>query len=437
MYVSTCRELDNSFQFTRSWRTGGRFRNHLRHETAANPPIRGKGESLGSYLKRRNLFYKTISDNVQTAPRYGNKVLTSDNGHSFHTVTLTHGSGLRVYDRTGSKPSHREDIVVPELLLLNADYQLIRSMTEPSGFFSVHTDSSVTLSHGNQLNKAVLGSYNNMIPDASEYGWGETVVELLMGNFPKAIPDIIKRAKRGRDLSLKGTKDGIKDAAGDYLNARFGIEPIVKDVIKVIENLSSVHENLYDNYKRERHSMAPISVVTPVRRLVSNTGDNTAFSVPTSRWTETQISTDYRHVAKFTKARPSAQAQSFYDEAQAVLRRLGYSERLTWDLIPWSWLVDWSGNIGNSIENAAAYNAYSGRFATVYSWVTRYTSYYAQVEAYTSKNSYSTETVPRTFRSALAKERYQVSPFGPSFTMPSLSAYQWSILTSLGLAKIK
>lgn len=445
MYTITQRNLDQYFwQRTSSWRTGRRFPQEEERGVATNPPTRRAGENLGKFLKRRNDYYARVSENLRSQGRYKGHVLVSDGGHSFYTINVVTKPGFYLREPLPGKQGNVvKGRTVPQIGVLETEFlELTKSLPgkprvdELTGYVPVRSKHSSVVS--NKTRQDVTLAIANMVPDASEYGFGETIVELLTGNIPKMIPDLIKRAKEGARLDPKATG---KSLGNDYLNARFGIEPILQDVAKVIKNLCDTHEVLYNNYKRSRHTQ-PIHVYNPPLQTTITHNDGTAVGGSSSlrAGSEGWMTQDVRIKAKFTKAHPNRAAEGFYADAQHFLRRIGFNERLTWDLVPWSWLIDWSGNIGASIENASAFNQYNGRFATAYCWQTRKFSASNDNTAFRNTlwpntNSTALETGTTGYIAVNALERSPVSPYGLNWTMPQLSLYQWSILVSLGLAK--
>lgn len=447
MYVTTQRSNSvQHWQRTTSWRTGRRFPQEEERGVATNPPIRRTGENLGTFLKRRNDYYARVAENLRSQGRYKGHVLTSDGGHSFHTISVVTRSGPYLREPLPGKVGNTvTGSCVPRIGVLRSEFdELTKSLPgkprvdEVTGYQPVLSQHSAVVS--DKTRQDVTLAIANMVPDASEYGFGETIVELLSGNIPRMIPDLIKRAKEGAKLDPKATG---RSLGNDYLNARFGIEPILQDVAKVIQNLCNAHEVLYDNYKRKRHTQ-PIRVTNPSQGVVIALNDGTVNGgsalLKNAGSDQGWLTQDVRISAKYTKAVPKRTAEGFYADAQAFLRRIGFNERLTWDLIPWSWLIDWSGNIGASIENASAFNQYNGRFATAYCWQTR--KFTATSETAAFRNTLWPGTSSTAIESGLsgsvyirALQRSPVSPFGLNWTMPQLSLYQWSILVSLGLAR--
>lgn len=436
MYTTTQRGDGSYFQRTFSWRTGRRASGDSPREVTSDPPHRLDGENLGTYIGRRNQYFKTLASNLQSQAAYQGHVLATDGGHSFHTARVDYGLGSYTFKVNGTV--NRRGRSAPYLRLLEPDRLFLsQAMTgkPPIGTVTgrpaiAHPDSG---NHLGSLDMLVRGAVNSTIPDAAQFGWGETVVELLRGNYPKVLPDFVKRITRGRKLDPKATA---KSLGSDYLNARFGIEPIYRDLIGTAAHLMSVHDNMYDSYKRSRHTQRVFSNSTENRALVSF-GDGTA-EVQNIPGFSTTLASDSRLVCKYAKARPSSRAQGFYDKAVEELNRYGVNQKLTWDLLPYSWLVDWFSDIGRSIETAAALNPANGRFTTTYSYTTRLTTYLSVgTQYYKDYGANTAEFGYAGWTNAVVKERSPISPFGPGFRLPTLSPYQWSILVSLGLAKIK
>lgn len=440
MYTTTQRFTDSSYQRTFSWRTGRLTSGESPRVAVPNSPTRQPGENLGTFLGRRNKYYSTMASNLQQQASYQGHVLVTDGGHSFHTAKIDLRPGR--YFHTKGSIVVREGTCTPYLRLLERDRLFLNQELEGKPSFATATGRRPVLTHPDQsrhqstLDLLVKESINNTVPDAGQFGWGETIVELLRGNYPKLLPDFVKRITRGRKLDPKATA---RSLGSDYLNARFGIEPIMRDILGTVSHLMNVHENLYDNYKRSRMTRQVSSFYTENNASVMFQKGSTADVRNMPTYTSTLVS-DSSLRCKYTKVRPSSRAQAFYDEAYEILNRYGVNQKLTWDLIPYSWLVDWYGNIGSSIETAAAFNPTNGRFLTTYSWSTRQTTFLS-IGTSVSRKFWSgypdVERADAGWCNVVVKERSSIPPFGPNFALPSLSPYQWSILVSLGLAKIK
>lgn len=452
MYTITQRHSASLFQRTSSWRTGRKSSEDPPREVVSDPPVRRTDESIGVWERRRMEYYRRVAENMLSQPSYGGHTLVADGGHSFHTVKVVahHGTYESRYKRWPNVPP-RKGRAIPYARLLQRDHEFVVPSypgrpsigTSPVGVAAyIRNDSDAIQS---TLDSQIQSAYANMTPGRSLFGWGETIVELAKGNLPKVLPDIAKRIATGRKLDpnlLQRSKGAAKALGSDYLAARFGIEPIIRDIVSTVLHLCAVHEMMYDSTKRVRTTQRVDSILPENRVFVYFPEEGGSAEFQNLPSFSSYSSSDIRLSAKFTKARPSSRAEGFYAEAQDFLRTIGFNEKLTWDLLPWSWLVDWSGSIGAAIESASILAPGSGLYVNNYCWATRKTTYTVSSPAYRRVNQPGQlyEIIENCSASSLnivVTERTQVSPFGPRFKVPSLSPYQWSILVSLGLSRLK
>jgi hypothetical protein len=258
------------------------------------------------------------------------------------------------------------------------------------------------------------------------------------------------------------TKAGFFKALGsEYLNAEFGWKPFVKDLQDMYKTWQSVDSRIRqlvrDNGK-------------PVRRRISLTHDvDTIEDIPQplhqlrvypNGWGETVDNTINHHGSKCTRkvmaytdiwANGRFRYYMFYnsdnhwnDKARLALFGLNPTPALLWEVMPWSWLIDWFGNIGDVITNLSsngiadliidyAYIMRRYRKTTGY-YMTTYPTY---VNPWGEQSdlvrippvSLITEVVEER------KERVAASPFGFGLHIDDLSARQYAILVSLGLSR--
>jgi len=117
----------------------------------------------------------------------------------------------------------------------------------------------------------------------------------------------------------------------------------------------------------------------------------------------------------------------------ARLYGLELSPRLVYDLIPYSWLVDWFTGLGNIIE--AATPSKFGQLVTNGAYLTDHTSYkYRQIsQKRVGENTCTGHWVCEIDR----KQRFQSpSPYGFDVPFEGLSSWQLSILTALGFNRL-
>lgn len=164
--------------------------------------------------------------------------------------------------------------------------------------------------------------------------------------------------------------------------------------------------------------------------------------------TSTFENEDYRYSSRYSAiAKPNNRSNGFVDRAEEILRSLGLIDdpTLVWELIPWSWLVDWCTNIGNSLTNAHVYSPLNGKHAVDYAYVTtQFTkTVEVQVDSFVKQwnnTNVITEFTPlrkKGYSVSVARTRDRATPFGFGTQLASISAGQFAILVALGLAKSK
>jgi hypothetical protein len=118
---------------------------------------------------------------------------------------------------------------------------------------------------------------------------------------------------------------------------------------------------------------------------------------------------------------------------------------LLWSVLPWSWLIDWFGNVGdvisnlspNAVDNLVQNYHYTMKHVTT-TTVLKSTSLQLGVD-FRAFGSYYWPTLEASCTSRISEETKvrdgTGSPFGLNARFPSLSTYQTSILAALGATK--
>lgn len=134
-----------------------------------------------------------------------------------------------------------------------------------------------------------------------------------------------------------------------------------------------------------------------------------------------------------------------FGHARAVLHTWGLEitpEQL-WQLIPFSWLVDWFSNIGSLISNlmSAAQDNLTAKYA--YVMLTTKTEYLKECVANFDVKVTQSGTLAKNSSAAstrqwlTVKTRSGANPFGFGVDFSSLTGKQMAILSALGLSKLK
>jgi hypothetical protein len=102
---------------------------------------------------------------------------------------------------------------------------------------------------------------------------------------------------------------------------------------------------------------------------------------------------------------------------------LDLSLEVVWNLLPYSWLADWQGNIGDVFHNLSRFS--QDGLTMKYGYIMR-TAYVKHIYTYG----------PSTFTLiSSVKQRRKASPFGFGVALNTLSDRQWAILAALGQQK--
>jgi hypothetical protein len=100
---------------------------------------------------------------------------------------------------------------------------------------------------------------------------------------------------------------------------------------------------------------------------------------------------------------------------------------LIWEVLPWSWLIDWFYNIGDVLNNLTTEVA--DNQASTYAYIMGHTK---RKYSMTGTDGIKTASVSRVFE---AKVRQKVHPFGLASADSPLSTRQLSILAALGVQR--
>jgi hypothetical protein len=248
----------------------------------------------------------------------------------------------------------------------------------------------------------------------------------------KDLPGMIKYA----GSALKGlkkpippsTRDAIQRAGGANLQWQFGWAPLISDLTKLLDFQSHVAkrrnelDRLYNKGGlRRRVQVGEVSVSAKTSSTIFHTGPTvTGHTVTTTeckRWATVRWRPRSSIIPSVSKI-----------EQQAFRSALGLDLTIStvWELLPWSWLIDWFTNIGdilmsqrNTVPADPEMGACMTHTRTRKDWIIESVS----VPTVTCTNAYAVEET---------KARSAFVPT-PSLTagIPLLGAGQLSILGSL------
>jgi hypothetical protein len=286
-----------------------------------------------------------------------------------------------------------------------------------------------------------------------------TVIELLRGD----IPSLLKNYRRAL-FDYKNKTRSLNYVGGEYLNIQFGWMPLIQEYANMIKVFIGLDRMVYSESNRRHRAWDGPSAASAIadysgrtlthRQLVAGTGEKFQYTSGTESflaphtWTTREkilVSEDYRFSSRYSAlVKPSSKSNGFVERAEEVLRQLGLVDDPTilWELTPWSWLVDWAANIGNSISNAHVLSPLTGRHAVDYAYFTTQLTSVQEQELVSAtlagtawKTRYEKVLRPNGYFSTVQRVRDRATPFGFGTQLGSLSAPQFAILIALGLAR--
>jgi hypothetical protein len=277
----------------------------------------------------------------------------------------------------------------------------------------------------------------------------------MRGEFPSILRSILA-LRRKYELDLKETASNL---GGEYLNSVFGWKPLIEDIMKCIRILMAVDYLIYGSATRRKRTIKFDS------RYLSEPYESFFFA-PTympKRWGSGFSSTtnvlNYTHSPERTVvskmdirisarmvplARPGLGSDDFISRAEDLLRQLGvWYPTLGWDLLPYSWLVDWCLHLGTALANASYYGSKPGQTNIDYAWATTALRVDTQVNfpvmrapaKGTSRRDFLFYGSPMT--TSVVKIRERATPFGFGLDLSGLNPGQVAILVALGLVKVR
>lgn len=253
-----------------------------------------------------------------------------------------------------------------------------------------------------------------------------------------------------------------KSLGSEYLRTEFGWKPFIKDLqdmYKTWESLNSrMAQIIRDNGKPVRRKVTlkhevitqpSTETVTPCRlypnMVYEGVYGNEQALLDQVKTVRTEQTKEFIWAVGRTRYYiPDVTDDQWTTRAKLALFGLNPTPSLIYELMPWSWLIDWFSNAGSVISNWSsngiadlvidyAYIMRSFKKETTYSTFT-YPTYASPWGGGTQIGRFNPVTLV-TKETEERKERIAASPFGFGLQIGSLSARQFAILTALGLSR--
>jgi len=240
-------------------------------------------------------------------------------------------------------------------------------------------------------------------------------------------------------IPLKAIKEAktLRNAGGEYLNYQFGIAPTISDLQKLFKALMDprLRRSLSHFVNEEYRRRSVVEKVSDISSgLVTSPGAGNTLSYSDNKTPEYRTVQD--HVIWTSCSFVYTQTtllQTMLNDLDVKLGGIGVipNAKDLWNLLPWSWFVDWFFTFNEVIANLS----FLGRDGLVMQrgYLMCHSSTatnYRQTGVHMGK-PYTTDMTVTYER----KYRTNASPFGFGIRMNDFTPFQLSILTALGLSR--
>ena len=278
-----------------------------------------------------NGTYASMSDCVvPNYHRYSNRGRTFFNPMSKSEKTINVGSGITVSELEATAqacsapynyfPRRRHTLSGIHVGRLLSGFRF-----DLSGSTLIPDKSAVTAADRSALITEVSTSCLNQIGREDSNLW-ETLAEAdqILGTLASLLKSL--------SVVMPSASNRVKTVAGAYLGWRYGLKPVLSDVENVARSLSKLTGKLRRTY-RARGSLSSTSTT------VTSGMPYMAAYYGTGTWT--------------TRSSLTVRAMSLHEYYADVLSNAGFTLRglltLPWELIPYSFVLDWFINLGDYI----------------------------------------------------------------------------------------
>jgi hypothetical protein len=264
----------------------------------------------------------------------------------------------------------------------------------------------------------------------------------VFGAELRDIPGLIKHAleawakgifSRYRTKDLRALS---REAGSDYLTYQFGVSPVVRDLMKMMDFLNQVERRIRmlealldreEGLNRSATVWENTSTFTPwVKPLTPFYNDSNTIELVWTTERRKWVSTKWKLEGNLPL--------SGNEDLRALANRLTFGQyaslSMIWELMPWSWLIDWFGNLGDLLNGQRNYLPVSHSGSCLMTkTLTRPRSWKVVNRVGTWSLTLSPET-----RVHLKRVVLPVAPH-PEFSIPFLDGRQLSILSAISVTR--
>lgn len=281
--------------------------------------------------------------------------------------------------------------------------------------------------------------YARFKPGAPVMNLGQSLIELR--ELPMMFRHTYKVLEQIRGMSV-GELLNPKNLAADYLGYQFGWIPFLSDIKGLLGLRHSLQTRIAQLRRDNGRSVRRRGSVYEVSNPITTVTGGPFFSSTMCKGTYPLYQNSYGSIVEqFTSGQKHWFAGRFRywipdlgpDRCppRLYLKLLGLNPtpKLLYDVLPWSWLLDWVTNLGDNIDNVSANAAENLVAEYAYIMSHTYSRYHVTVSA-VNQNYISGSIEVET------KLRRGASPFGFGTTPNAFTNRQWAVLGALGLTRL-
>jgi len=312
-----------------------------------------------------------------------------------------------------------------------------------------------------ELDAQFATGYKRTRPGNPVASVGQFLIELK--DLP-AVP--FKRALQGGTafrhiprIALKELLD-FRNLGSEYLNIVFGWKPFVSDLRKMYNLWHEVDKRMAQIIRENGKNIRRRSGIANEKSVVSQSsglyqapfyncrGAPPNWTVGSTQWSITETAERRSwYAGSFRYYIPDVSSSEWNRRARYALFGASPTPELLWEVLPWSWLIDWFSNVGDVVSNASdnAVDNLTSNYGFVMETIDSTRIYQADV-----KSKGLTACMPwicyggswggscTTIHKKVTKSRSgSGNPFGLGVKLGDLTGYQLGILAALGISRSK
>ncbi len=268
----------------------------------------------------------------------------------------------------------------------------------------------------------------------------------FIGELKEGLPSIV-----GSSFVREQARAARRKGGGEYLNVEFGWKPLISDVRKFAYAVRESHKILTQFERdsgrvvRRRYTFPQIknvtvsegAGVTPVPAPMSEMFSGGAFQFPRTITRTTQTDTWFSGAFQYYLNMGDSARDQLERHAQEANKLLGtrITPEVLWNVAPWSWAIDWVGNVGDIAHNISAFS--NDGLVLKYGYIMEKSMSEVRSEmrgVRFADRPNVPETLHHTYR-RVVKQRLPATPYGFGFAWDGFSPRQLAIIAALGLSR--